>query len=200
MLGPATRIGSRAHRLTLSVLALDRAPGSAVARTASISPSPLEYHGRSSQMRTPLRRTRRIAKGCSGSVVCSHMNIGMTSCTTGGAGAAELGTLTATSLPADDSSSGLGSSSGRKNSRIPRRAVQSVVTRVRALVSGRSWIAVRIGHLRHAVADDLGLLLQVSNEYRSCCLDPVVHHDLRGAADDRAIGVGVVDDVVPVRP
>ena len=32
------------------------------------------------------------------------------------------------------------------------------------------------------------------------CLDPVVHHDLLGAADHGPVGVGVVDDVVPVRP
>ena len=101
---------------TLSVCPPMRS-GSPVVMIASISSSPLENHGRSSQMRTPLRRVRRTANGCSGSVVCSHMNIGITSCTTGGAGAAELGTLTATSLPIEPGSSAVGSSSGAKNSR-----------------------------------------------------------------------------------
>jgi len=112
-LGPAM-IGSRAHRLTLSS---GVSPGSPVVRTARSSPSPLEYHGCSSQMRTPLRRIRRIANGCFGSDVCSHMNIGITECTTGSAGCAQLAMLTATSLPVDAGSSAGGSSLGAKNSR-----------------------------------------------------------------------------------
>jgi hypothetical protein len=47
--------------------------------SASISPSPLENHGRCSQIRTPLRRIRLTANGCLGSVVCSQRKIGITS-------------------------------------------------------------------------------------------------------------------------
>ncbi|HTH85951.1 hypothetical protein [Mycobacterium sp.] len=45
------------------------------------------------------------------------MNIGITECTTGSAGCAQLAMLTATSLPVDAGSSAGGSSLGAKNSR-----------------------------------------------------------------------------------
>ena len=65
-------------------------------------------------MRTPARRRRRTAIGCSGSVASSHRNSGTTECTTGAAGRAELGTSTTASGPTTlrPSSSGRSGSAG----------------------------------------------------------------------------------------